>query len=121
MAFKVFGHIFRGVIKPVIIKTDRKSVTRSFQTKVNTPHLWNACDFVLQFNSTIAHIPEKMYSAADFFSRLEMVPNEKIILLIREDIPIKPIEMNLELTGIAQEEPVFFDTTDQKETTETEL
>ena len=29
--------------------------------------------------------------------------------------------MNIESTGIAQEEPVFFDTTDQQETTKKEL
>ena len=55
-----------------------------------------------------------MSTAADFLSRLEMDPNEKIILKIREDIPIKPIEVNIESTGIVQEEPVFFDPTDQQ-------
>ena len=85
------------------------------------PPLWNACDFVLQFNFTIAHIPGKMNTAADFLSRLELDPNEKIILKIREDIPTKPIEVNIESTGIAQEETVFFDPTNQQETTEKEL
>ena len=64
---------------------------------------------------------EKMNTAADFLSRLEMDPNEKIILNIREDIPTKPIEVNIESTGIAQEEQVFHDPTDQQETTEKEL
>ena len=121
MAFKEFGHIFWGATKPVIIMTDSKSVTRFFQTKMIPPPLWNACDFVLQFNFTIAHIPGKMNTAADFLSRLEMDPNEKIILKIREDIPTKPIEVNIESTGIAQEEQVFSDPTDQQETTENEL
>ena len=121
MAFKNFGHIFCGATKPVIIMTDSKSVTRFFQTKMIPPPLWNACDFVLQFNFTIAHIPGKMNTAADFLSRLEMDPNEKLNLKIREDIPTKPIEVNIESTGIAQEEPVFFDTTDHQETTEKEL
>ena len=85
------------------------------------PPLWNACDFVLQFNFTIAHIPGKMNTAADFLSRLEMDPSEKIILKIREDIPTTPIEVNIESTGIAQEETVFFDPTDQVKTTEKEL
>ena len=62
-----------------------------------------------------------MNTAADFLSRLEMDPNEKIILKIREDILTKSIEVNIETTGIAQEEPVFFDTTDQQETTEKEF
>ena len=121
MAFKEFGHIIWGATEPVIIMTDSKSVTRFLQTKMILPPLWNACDFVLQFNFTIAHIPGKMNTAADFSSRLEMDPNEKIILKIREDIPTKPIEVNIESTGIAQEEPVFSEPTDQQETTEKEL
>ena len=46
---------------------------------------------------------------------------KKIVLKIREDIPTKPFEVNLESTGIPQEEPVFFDNTDQEETTEKEF
>ena len=121
MAFQELGHILWGATKTVIIMTDSKSVTRFFQTKVIPPPLWNACDFVLQFNFTIAHIPGKKNTAADFLSRLKMDPNEKIILKIREGIPTKPIEVNIESTGIAQEEQVFFDPTDQQETTETEF
>ena len=80
LAFKEFGLVFWGATKPMIIMTDSKSVSRFFQTKKIPPPLWNACDFVLQFNFTIAHIPGKMNTAADFLSRLEMDPNEKIIL-----------------------------------------
>ena len=98
-----------------------KSITRLFQTKLILPPLWNACDFVLQFSFTIAHIPGKLNTATDFISPLGMDPNEKIISKIGEDIPKKPIEVNIESTGIAQEEPVLFDTTDQQETTEKEL
>ena len=112
MAFKEFGHIFWGATKPVIIMTDRKSVTRFFQTKMIPPPLWKACDFVLQINFTIAHIPGKMNTPADYLSRLKMHPNEKIILKIKEDIPTKPSKETLNL---------FFDTTDQLETTERQL
>ena len=101
--------------------TDSKSVTRFFQTKMIPPPLWSACDFVLQFNFTIAHIPGKMNTAADFLSRLEMDPNEKVFSKNREDIPTQLIEVNIESTGIAQEETVFVDPTDQQETTEKEL
>ena len=121
MAFKEFGHIFWGATKPVIIMTDSKSVTRFFQTKMIPPPLWNACDFVLPLNFYIAHNPGKTNTAADFLSRLEMDPNEKIILKIREDIPTQPIEVNIETTGISQEETVFFDPTNQQETTEKDL
>ena len=72
------------------------------------PPLWNACDFVLQFIFTIAHNPGKMNTAADFLSGLEINPIEKIISKIREDISTKQFEVNIESTGIAKEEPVFF-------------
>ena len=41
-----------------------------------------------------------------------MDPNEKLILKIGEDIPTKSIEVNIDSTGITQEQSVFFDTTD---------
>ena len=75
-AFKEFGHLFWGTPKPVIILTDNKSVTRFFQTK-NIPHtLWNACDYVIQFNFTIAHMPGKNNTAADYLSRFEVSPKK---------------------------------------------
>ena len=67
LAFKIFGHILWSATKPVSIMTDSKSVTRFYQTKKIPPPLWNASDFVLQFNFTIAHIPGKMNTGADFF------------------------------------------------------
>ena len=120
LPFKEIGLLIWGATKPVIIKTVSKTVTRFFQAKMIPPPLWNACDFVLQLNFNIAHFPGKLDKEADFLSHLEMDPNEKIILKIREDIPIKSIEVNIEFRGIAQEEPVFVDTTDQQETTEKE-
>ena len=53
-AFKEIGHICWGATKPVIIMTNSKPVTRFFRTKMIPPPLWHACDFVLQFNFTIA-------------------------------------------------------------------
>ena len=58
-AFKEFGHIFWWTPKPAIILTDNKSVTRFFQTKIIPPPLWNACEFVIQFNFTIATFQAK--------------------------------------------------------------
>ena len=52
MVFKEFRQILSGATKPVIIMNDSKSVTRFFQTKMIPPPLWNAYDFVLQFNFT---------------------------------------------------------------------
>ena len=83
LAFKEFGHLFWGSTKPVIIMSDGISVSRFFRTKMIPPPLWNASDFVLQLTFSIAHIPGKMNTAADFLSRLEMDRNEKIIPKIR--------------------------------------
>ena len=106
-AFKEFGHIFWGTPKPVIILTDNKSVTRFFQTKIIQPTLWNACDFVIQFNFTIAHIPGKNNTAADYLSRMEMDPTEKLVLKIRADVETQPIEVNVPSAGMSEEEQVF--------------
>ena len=118
LAFEEFELIFWVATKLLIIMTDSKSITRLIQTKMIRPHLWNACDFGLQFNFTIAHIPGKKNTAADFLTRLEIEPNEKIVLKIREDILTKLIEVNIESTGIAREEPVFLDSIEQQVTTE---
>ena len=118
-AFKEFGHIFWGTPKPVIILTDNKSVTRFFQTKIIPPTLWNACDYVIQFNFTIAHIPGKNNTAADYLSRLEICPKEKLILRIREDISTTPIELNVQSAGVIEEDQIFF--TDEDEETEEQI
>ena len=116
-AFKEFGHIFWGTPQPVIILTDNKSVTRFFQTKIIPPPLWNACDFVIQFNFIIAHIPGKNNTAADYLSRMEMDPTEKLVLKIREDVETRPIEVNVQSAGVSEEEQVFF-TEEDSETEE---
>ena len=115
--FKEFGHIFWGTPKPVIILIDNKSVTRFFQTKIIPPPLWNACDFVIQFNFTIAHIPGKNNTAADYLSRMEMDPTEKLVLKIRADVETQPIEVNVQSAGVSEKEQVFF-TEEDNETEE---
>ena len=116
-AFKEFGHIFWGTPKPVMILTDNESVTCFFQTKIIPPTLWNACDYVIQFNFTITHIPGKNNTAADYLSRLEVSPKEKLILRIREDIPLTPIELHVQSAGVTEEERIFY-TEDDDETEE---
>ena len=95
--------------------TDNKSVTRCFQTNVIPPTLWNACDYVTQFNFTIAHIHGKNNTAADYLSRLEIPAKEKLFLRIREDIPTTPIELLVQFAGITEEEQIFY-TEDDDET-----
>ena len=65
MAFKEFGYINWATNKPVIIRTNSKSVALFLQLERIPRPLWNACEFVLHF-FTIAHNPEKMNTAADF-------------------------------------------------------
>ena len=108
MAFLEFAHILWEATKPTIVLTDNKSVTRFFQTRAISPALWNACDYVLQFNFKIAHIAGSVNTAADFLSRLELKVTEKIRLKIREDIHTTPIEVTTSSSDVADEEQVFF-------------
>ena len=117
-AFMEYSHILWGSTKPVIVLTDNKSVTRFFQTKIIPPALWNACDFVLQFNFTIAHVPGRMNTAADFLSRLDLDPKEKVQLLIRDDIQTAPIEVHIQSSNVAEEEQFYFLPDDDIETEE---
>ena len=110
MAFLEFAHILWEATKPTIVLTDNKSVTRFFQTKAIPPALWNACDYVLQFNFKIEHIAGSVNT--DFLSRLEFEVTEKIRLKIREDIQTTPIEVTTSSSDVADEEQVFFTQTD---------
>ena len=103
--------------KPVIILTDNKAVTRFFQTKIIPPALWNACDYVIQFNFVIAHITGAQNTAADYLSRLEADPKDKLVMKIREDVQTLPIEINVQSAGVSQEEQIFY-THDDDETEE---
>ena len=76
---KDFGHIVWGTAKLVFIKTDSISVSRFFQTDLIPPPKWHECDFVLQFNFTMAHIPGKMNTASGFRLRLKTNSNDKMI------------------------------------------
>ena len=108
MALLEFAHILWEATKRTIVLTDNKSVTRSFQTKAIPPAPWNACDYVLQFDFKIAHIPGSVNTAADFLSRLELKVTEKIRLKIREDIHTTLIEVTTSPSDIADEEQFFF-------------
>ena len=109
MAFPEFAHLlWEATTKPTIVLTDNKSVTRFFQTKAIPSTLWNACDYVLQFNSKIAHIAGSVNTAADFLSRLELKVMEKISLRIREYIQTTPIEVTTSSSDVADAEQFFF-------------
>ena len=118
MAFLEFAQILWETSKPTIVLTDNKSVTRFFQTKAIPPSLWNACDYVLQFNFKIAHIAGSINTVADFLSRLELKVTEKIHLKTREDIQTTPTEVSTSSSDVADEEQFFFTQTDGQHETE---
>ena len=103
-SFSEFGHLMWGSVFPVIVFTDNCSVSRFFQTKIIPPPLWNACDYVLQYNFGIAHIAGAMNTAADFLSRAEVNPTEKFEMNIRNDVTTKAIEVNIQSTGVTEEQ-----------------
>ena len=48
-----------------------------------------------------------MNTAADFLSRAEVNPTEKLEMNIRNDVAIKAIEVNIQSTGVAEEETLY--------------
>ena len=121
MAFLEFAHILWESSKPTIVLTDNKSVTRFFQTKAIPPSLWNAYDYVLQFNFEIAHIAGSVNTAADYLSRLELKVTEKIHLKIREDVQTTPIEVSTSSSDVVDEEQFFFTQRDSQDETEEQI
>ena len=121
MAFLEFAHILWETSEPTIVLTDNKSVTRFFQTKAIAPSLWNACDYVLQFNFKIADIAGSVNTAAGFLSRLELKVTEKIHLKIREDIQTTTIEVSTSSSDVADEEQFFFTQPDSQDETEEQI
>ena len=99
----------------------QQTVTRFFQTKAIPPSLWNACDYVLQFNFKIAHIAGSVNTAADFHSRLELKVKERIRFKIREDVQTTPIEVTTSSSDVADEEQFFFTQTDDQDETEEQI
>ena len=120
MVFLEFAHILWETSKPTILLTDNKSVTRFFQTKAIPPSVWNACDYVLQFNFKIAHIAGSV-NTADFLSRLELKVTEKIHLKIREDVQTTPKEVSTSSSDVADEEQFFFTQSDSQDETEEQI
>ena len=106
-AFTEFIHQLWRSDFPVIVLTDNRSVTRFFQTKIISPPLWNACDYILQYNFVIAHVAGAMNTAADFLSRAEVNPTKKLKLNIRNEVTTKAIEVNIQSTGVTEEEPLY--------------
>ena len=121
MAFFEFARLLWEATKPTFVLTDKKSVTRFFQTKAIPPSLRNACYYVLQFNFKIAHSAGPVDTAVDFLSRLELKVTEKIRLKIREDVQTTPTEVTTSSSDVADEEQFFFTQTDGGDETEEQI
>ena len=59
---------------------------------------------VITFNVVIAHVPGAQNTAADYLTRLEADPKNKLVTKIREDVQTLPIEINVQSARISQEE-----------------
>ena len=94
-AFDEFAHILWGVKKPTIVMTDNKALTRFFQSKRIPPKLWNYCDQALQFDFVLAHVPGVENPAADYLSRIDIHPKDRIHLKLHDEIPVFKVEIDL--------------------------
>ena len=101
--------------------TGNKSVTRFFQTKAIQPALWNACDYLLQFNFKIVHIVGSVNTASDVLSELEPKVTENVRLKIPEDIQTRPIEVTISSSDVADGEQVSFTQADIDDESEEQL
>ena len=94
LAFLEFAHILWEATKPTIVLTDNKSVTRFFETMAIPSALWNACNYVLQFNFKIAG---SVNTAADVLSRIELKANARI--RVEQDVNRALKNMKLKILG----------------------
>ena len=108
MVFLEFVYVAWEATKPTIVLTDNKSVRWLFQTKALPPALWNACEYLLNFNFKIAHIAGSTNTATDFLSRSEFKVTEKIRLKNRGNIQTSPIEVTTSSSVVADDEQFFF-------------
>ena len=54
-----------------------------------------------------------MNTAADFFSRTEIDPTEKLAMNLRNNIQTKAIEVNIQSSGIAEEKQIYLHPDDE--------
>ena len=53
------------------------------------------------------HVAVTQNTAADFLSRIDLNPKKRVDVKIRDDITIRPIQVNLQSTDVADEEQLF--------------
>ena len=54
------------------------------------------------------HIAGTQNTAANFLSRIYLIPEKRVELKIRDDITIRPIQVILQCPDVADEEQLFF-------------
>ena len=91
-----FAHFIWGATKPVLVLTDKRSLTQFFQSKIMDPSLWKYLDRVLSFNILLAHIPGKPNSAADFLSRMQTDPNLTLQIKLTNHVLVCEIKIETE-------------------------
>ena len=89
--FDNFAHILWGTKKPILVLTDNKSLTSFFQAKTIPTPLWNAVDYVLNFNFVLGHVPGKANVAADYLSRIFVNPATKLQLKLKTRIQLEDV------------------------------
>ena len=67
------------------------------------------------------HVAGSRNTAADFLSRPELTPKDKIQLELRDDILKSPVEINLKSTDVADEEQLFVLPEEEEEEPEKEI
>ena len=106
--------ILWGAKKPIILLTDNKTFSRFFKAKHIISSPGNFCDQILKFNFRLTHIPVVKNPAADYLSRLEIRPEEKVKGLtqgkLNDSIPVYHNENDIASKTYKHEEdePDFF-------------
>ena len=54
------------------------------------------------------HVAGTQNTAADFLSRIDLNPKERVEFKIRKDITIRPKQVNLQSTDVADKKPLIF-------------
>ena len=94
-AIGYFSHLIWGAEKPVIVLTDKKSLTGFFQSKSLHPALWIFMDRVIAYNFFLAHIPGRANGAADVLSRMQTDPRKSLELQLLDSTPVKQIDIDM--------------------------
>ena len=117
-AFDEFAHILWGMKKPTIVMSDNKVLTRFIQSKRIPPKQWNYCDQALQFDFVLAHVPGVENPAADYLSRIDIHPKDRIHLKLHEEIPVFRVKIDLKTPKQYDEEEKYIpDKTDVPDAT----